>query len=264
MFNLHLSAEQLEIRDTVRDFVTGEVKPVTLKSDRLDRCDHTLPMDVLDQASQMGLRTLPSRRTMAAPAPTRSPPSSSRKNWPPAIADVAATLTETGRLGHILFDQLMNHEQRERFLSPSSRMTDITLALAVQEPDAGHRTRHQLSPPGGGGSPPQDHGRARRQPRMGSQWHQDLRRQWTGRATCLRSLVTTDPAAGRHGVSTILVPRDTPGLTIREPNGGLRWHHGGVAELIFQDCRVPAENLLGAEGSGKRAGRPATGRISRR
>ena len=58
MYNLHLSAEQLEIRDTVRDFVDGVIKPVALKADRLDAGDRSLPMDVLDQASQMGLRAL--------------------------------------------------------------------------------------------------------------------------------------------------------------------------------------------------------------
>ena len=58
MYNLHLSAEQLEFRDTVRGFVDDEVKPVTLKADRLDLGDRSLPMDVLRKASQMGLRTL--------------------------------------------------------------------------------------------------------------------------------------------------------------------------------------------------------------
>ena len=58
MYNLHLSPEQIEFRDTVRGFVNDEVKPVTLKADRLDLGDRTLPADVLRQASQMGLRTL--------------------------------------------------------------------------------------------------------------------------------------------------------------------------------------------------------------
>src|SRR4051794_2158370 len=58
MFNLHLSPEQLEFRDTVRDFVEEEVKPVTLKADRLDLNDRSLPVEVLRKASQMGLRTL--------------------------------------------------------------------------------------------------------------------------------------------------------------------------------------------------------------
>ena len=58
MYNLHLSAEQLEIRDTVREFVTRQVKPIVLKADRLDACDRRLPMALLDKASQLGLRTL--------------------------------------------------------------------------------------------------------------------------------------------------------------------------------------------------------------
>ncbi len=74
--------------------------------------------------------------------------------------------------------------------------------------------------------------------------------------------VTADPAAGpaagqrdeRHGRhSMIIVPRDTPGVTIRR---GMRVFgytdgpHGGHAEIDFNDVRVPAENLIGREGAG--------------
>src|SRR5262249_60158937 len=58
MYNLHLSAEQLEIRDTVRDFVVREIKPVVLKADRLDAGDRRLPLELVAKASQVGLRTL--------------------------------------------------------------------------------------------------------------------------------------------------------------------------------------------------------------
>src|SRR5665213_1692864 len=58
MYNLHLSAEQLEIRDTVRDFVTREIKPAATKADRLDVQDRSLLTAQIDAASQLGLRTL--------------------------------------------------------------------------------------------------------------------------------------------------------------------------------------------------------------
>jgi alkylation response protein AidB-like acyl-CoA dehydrogenase len=58
MYNLQLSAEQIEIRDTIRDFVNQEVKPAAIKADRIDVADRSLLTDVLDQASQMGLRAL--------------------------------------------------------------------------------------------------------------------------------------------------------------------------------------------------------------
>jgi len=64
----------------------------------------------------------------------------------------------------------------------------------------------------------------------------------------------TDPSADRHlQQSMILVPRDTPGLEVVRPMQvfGYDDHdHGGHAELRFTDVRVPAGNLLAAEGAG--------------
>jgi acyl-CoA dehydrogenase len=64
----------------------------------------------------------------------------------------------------------------------------------------------------------------------------------------------TDPTAERHKQqSMILVPRDTPGLEIKrgmEVFGYDDHDHGGHAELIFSDVRVPAGNLIGTEGMG--------------
>lgn len=60
----------------------------------------------------------------------------------------------------------------------------------------------------------------------------------------------TDPAKKQKGVSAFLVPGDAPGLTRgkKEPKLGIR--ASATSELLFEDCRVPAENLLGAEGEG--------------
>src|SRR5258708_37192904 len=58
MFDLHLSAEQREIRDAVRDFAAREVKPAALAPGRLEPFEKPLLTELLDQASRMGLRTL--------------------------------------------------------------------------------------------------------------------------------------------------------------------------------------------------------------
>ncbi|WP_031464525.1 acyl-CoA dehydrogenase family protein [Sciscionella sediminilitoris] len=64
----------------------------------------------------------------------------------------------------------------------------------------------------------------------------------------------TDPDAERHRQqSMILVPRDTPGLTVErgmEVFGYDDHDHGGHAQLSFTDVRVPVENLIGGEGEG--------------
>jgi acyl-CoA dehydrogenase len=64
----------------------------------------------------------------------------------------------------------------------------------------------------------------------------------------------TDPEADRHcRQSMILVPRDTPGLEIRramEVFGYDDHDHGGHADMVFHEVRVPATNLIGREGDG--------------
>src|SRR5215475_1587382 len=64
----------------------------------------------------------------------------------------------------------------------------------------------------------------------------------------------TDPSAPRHRQqSQILVPRDTPGIEIRrgmQVFGFDDGPHGGHAEIVFRDVRVPAENIIAGEGEG--------------
>ncbi|MBM7647715.1 acyl-CoA dehydrogenase [Bacillus ectoiniformans] len=66
--------------------------------------------------------------------------------------------------------------------------------------------------------------------------------------------VKTDPNAQPKykGVSLIMVERDTPGFTRGRKLNKVGLHSQDTAELYFEDCRVPAENLIGGEGQGFR------------
>ncbi|MBR9842190.1 MAG: acyl-CoA dehydrogenase [Rhodobacteraceae bacterium] len=59
-------------------------------------------------------------------------------------------------------------------------------------------------------------------------------------------------AAGYGGVSLILVPREAPGFSSGTPLRKMGWWASDTAELFFDDCMVPVENLLGAENDGFR------------
>jgi butyryl-CoA dehydrogenase len=62
----------------------------------------------------------------------------------------------------------------------------------------------------------------------------------------------TDPGAGKKGISAFIVPADTPGYLVARVEEKLGQHASDTAQILFENCRIPAENLLGGEGQGYR------------
>ena len=60
----------------------------------------------------------------------------------------------------------------------------------------------------------------------------------------------TDPAAGKKGISCFLVPTATPGYQVARIENKMGQHASDTAQIVFDDCRVPASALLGKEGEG--------------
>ena len=56
--------------------------------------------------------------------------------------------------------------------------------------------------------------------------------------------------AGPHGISCLVVEKDTPGLSFGKKERKLGWNSQPTAMVVFEDCRVPVENRLGEEGDG--------------
>src|SRR5947207_3740460 len=73
-----------------------------------------------------------------------------------------------------------------------------------------------------------------------------------GVATVYTVFAKTDPSAGHSGISAFVVEADAPGFEVGriEPKMGIKGSTTG--EIFFNECRVPAENLLGGEGDGFR------------
>jgi butyryl-CoA dehydrogenase len=65
-------------------------------------------------------------------------------------------------------------------------------------------------------------------------------------------IAVTDKGAGKKGMSAFLVPTDTPGYVVARLEDKLGQHSSDTAQINFEDCRIPAENLIGAEGEGYR------------
>ncbi|HTF07476.1 MAG TPA: acyl-CoA dehydrogenase family protein [Asanoa sp.] len=134
-------------------------------------------------------------------------------------------------------------EQQARWLSPLLEGT-IRSAFCMTEPDVASSDATNI---------------ATTVRRDGDDYVIDGRKWWSSGAMDPRCEIfivmgKTDPSAERHKQqSMILVPRDTPGVTVRRGMtvfGFTDGSHGGHAEIEFAGVRVPAENLIAAEGDG--------------
>ena len=65
-------------------------------------------------------------------------------------------------------------------------------------------------------------------------------------------MAVTDKAAGKRGISAFIVPTDSKGYLVARLEEKLGQHSSDTVQIIFEDCRVPAANLIGAEGEGYR------------
>jgi alkylation response protein AidB-like acyl-CoA dehydrogenase len=89
--------------------------------------------------------------------------------------------------------------------------------------------------------------------RDGDSWVLDGDKAWISNAGFARWYVVvarTDQAAGKRGLSAFAVQADAPGLAVGKPEEKLGLRASRTAPLHFDGCRIPAGNLLGAEGQG--------------
>ena len=239
MYNLHLSAEQLEIRDTVRDFVTREIKPVALKAERLDVCDRRLPMQLLDQASRMGLRTLALSEDHGGAGADQLTSCIVTEELAVGDADIAATLSATSWLGHLLFDRAMTMAQREHYLPRFVSDDRFYLAFAGHEAESDTRLGVNY------------HRAALTHAVVKTVAVKAANGEWV--INGLKDYVVNAPIAalfavlvkipGQSSLRVLLVPSDSPGLSVRGHEKP--WLHGCSGDVSFKDCRVPADNFLG-------------------
>ena len=65
-------------------------------------------------------------------------------------------------------------------------------------------------------------------------------------------LAVTDKAAGKRGISAFIVPTATPGYIVARLEDKLGQHSSDTAQIVFENCRIPSDHRIGAEGEGYR------------
>lgn len=251
MFSFQLSAEQQEFRDTVRDFVTREVTPVANHPDRLQAEDTHFVPAILEQASQMGLRTLALSEALGGAGADHLTACVVTEELAAGDIGFAATLARTSELGHVLFDLAMSDAQRKLFLSKYLEDDNFHLAYAGSDIDADdggwnyHRKdKSEVEIPVAA-------------VKQGSDLVLNGTYAFVANAPLAKLIavqVKTDPkASGLTGAAIVLVAAGTAGMTVKEPgkvetdaNGEqvYRWFHGTGGSVTFKDCKVPEANVL--------------------
>jgi alkylation response protein AidB-like acyl-CoA dehydrogenase len=242
MYSLQLSPEQLEIRDTVRDFVNQVIKPVSLKAARLEQDHRPLLEHELEQASQMGLRTLTLSEDHGGAGADAHTAAIAAEELAVGDVDLAAVLAHTAVLAPVLFDQLMSDAQRDTFLAAFVEDDRHHLAYAAREPEADEALGINYHRPVALGSPI----RTTATRAANGDWVINGVKECVYNAPVARLFAVDVKTDASKGVSTILVPAGTAGLTVTaRPDA---YVVGSCGDVTFKDCRVPAANLLGTEG----------------
>ena len=233
--NHSLEPEQEEFRKIVRAFAEEVVAPRAEAMDRAEELDET----VLDQMAGMGLFGLPFPERYGGMGADYLTLCLAIEELARVDSSVAITLEAAVSLAAMPIYRIGTQEQRERWLPPLARGERIG-AFGLTEP--------------GGGS---DAGALRTRARLdGDEWVVDGTKAFITNAGLPRSglvtlaAVTGERPDGRGEISNIIVPVGTPGFRVGKRYSKIGWNASDTRELIFEDCRVPAEHLLGERGSG--------------
>ncbi|HKA60849.1 MAG TPA: acyl-CoA dehydrogenase [Methylomirabilota bacterium] len=232
--HLDLTQEQAMIQQMARDFAEKEVRPIAEAIDREAR----FPRETVTRMGELGLMGIAMPETYGGSGCDAVAYVLAVEEIARACASHAAIMSVNNSL---YCDPVLAHgteEQKTRFLTPYASGKKIG-CFALTEPEAGSDASNQTT-------------LARAE---GDAYVLDGRKVFVtnGReASAALVFAQTDRAAGRRGITAFLVEKGTSGFTVVKTEDKLGIRASDTAEFLFERCRVPAANRLGAPGQGFR------------
>lgn len=231
MISFQLSDEQRMIRDMARDFAQKEILPVAEEYDQ----SHEFPWPVIRKAQEVEIMNLNVPDKYGGPG---------LGVLEECIVNEELAYACSGILTALMLNSLTclpilhagSEEQKKKYLARLTQDGQMA-AYALTEPDAGSDVAGIKS----------------RAIRQGDEYILNGSKTWITNAPVADFYVVfakTDPESGHKGISCFLVEREWNGVTVGDPLQKLGQHAAHTGELFFEDVRIPAENLLGAEGQG--------------
>lgn len=230
--NFILTAEQEEIRKMVREFSAKEVAPTAAERDEKE----LFSREIFDKMGQLGILGLPYPEEYGGAG-------SDFLSYAIAVEELSRVCGSTG-IGLSVHVSLCSwpiykygtEEQKQKFLRPLAEGTKLG-AFGLTEPNAG------TDAAAGSTIAVRD----------GDSYILNGTKVFNtngGEAEIEVIFAATDKSAGLKGISAFIVEKGTPGLRYGKKETKMGIRSSVQREVIMEDCRIPAENLLGKEGEG--------------
>ena len=224
--------EQKHLRKSVREFAEGEIAPHVMEWDEVSQ----FPTELIPKLADMGLLGVifPEQYGGAGLGYIE---------YATVIEELARIDGSIGLIVAAHNSLCSNHifkfateEQKKRYLVPLAQGKKLG-AWSLTEPEAGS-----------------DAGGTRTTAvRQGVEWVINGAKTFTTNghyADICVAMAVTDKSKASHGISAFIIEKGTPGFRPGKKENKLGMRASDTSEIIFTDCRVPGENLLGAEGEG--------------
>ncbi|MET3516647.1 alkylation response protein AidB-like acyl-CoA dehydrogenase [Pseudacidovorax sp. 1753] len=227
-----LTPDQEAIRDAVREFAQAELWPHAAQWDR----DHHFPKDVHQGLAQLGAYGICVPEEHGGAGLDYLTLALVLEEIAAGDGGTSTAISVTNCPVNAILMRYGNAQQKKQWLEPLAQGRMLG-AFCLTEPQAGSdasslRTTARKDADG---------------------WVIDGTKQFitSGKNGQVAIVIAmTDKAAGKKGMSAFLVPTDAPGYTVARLEDKLGQHSSDTALIQFDGCRIPAENLIGAEGEG--------------
>src|SRR5687768_1142396 len=231
-FNFDLGDTADAIRTTVRDFAQERIAP---RADEIDRTN-TFPRDLWPQMGALGLHGITVAEEYGGSGLGYLEHCIALEEISRASASVGLSY---GAHSNLCVNQIRRNgtEAQKRKYLPKLISGEHVGALAMSEPGAGSDVVSMTT----------------RAERRGDRYVLNGTKMWITNGPVAETLVVyakTDPDAGARGITAFLIEKGFPGFSTHQKLDKLGMRGSDTCELVFEDCEVPAENVLGAVGRG--------------
>ena len=224
--------ELLEVRRVARDFAEKEIRPHVMEWDETQ----TFPREILSQLGELGFLgiLIPQQYEGSGLGYLEYVTIIEELSRVDGSVGISVAAHNSLCTGHIF--TFGTEEQKRRFVVPLAKGEKLG-AWSLTEPEAG-------SDAGGTQTTAKPDG---------NHWILNGQKTFTTHGTygdvCV-AMAVTDKAAGHHGISAFIIEKGTPGFSAGKKENKLGLRASDTSTVIFDDCRIPKDNLLGQQGHG--------------